>query len=1103
MDTPNLPPLTRRHALAWMTLLVSLLLTVLVWYGLRVQIRHSFEQHFELRGREVIGAIESRMRDHEQILLGGAGLFDAQAGHVGRAAWRAYVERLNLAHNFPGIQGVGFSQLIAPRELAAHTAAVRAEGFPAYAVRPPGEREQYTSIVYLEPFTDRNLAAFGYDMMSEPIRAQAMRRAGESGRTAISDKVKLVQETHGKVQAGLLMYVPVYDLQQDLASPQARWAALRGFVYSPYRVSDLMRGILGERQAEVDFAIYDGAQESAEALMYDSALERQDALRGNPPLLTRQQAVDVYGQTWTIRLSSRPELETEAESFLPWLVFFLGLGISATLFVALSVLISRRDHAERLALAMTEEIRRNELRLQQSEARLTEAQRTAQIGNWELDHASGQLLWSDEIFRLFEIDRARFAASYEGFLGVVHPEDRAAVDAAYADSLRTREPYDITHRLRMADGRIKWVHERCSTDFDPAGKPLRSRGTVQDVTRFTDIQRQAQENSENLQAILDNVADGIITIDERGTVQSFNRSAEAIFGYAAREVVGRNVNLLMPEPYHSRHDEYLRHYRETGERRLIGIGREVQGRRRDGSAFPLDLAVSRSARGGQPLYIGLVRDITERKRIEKMKSEFVSTVSHELRTPLTSIRGALGLLTGGALGAMPAQAEAMLRIASNNTERLLLLINDILDMQKIESGQMAFRFENLDLMPFVRAALEDLASYGEQHGVRFVLAAGLEGARVYADKDRLSQVLANLLSNAAKFSPRGGQVEVAVGEHDDWLRLSVTDHGPGIPEEFQPKVFERFTQSDASDSRSRGGTGLGLAITQALVEKHGGRIGFDTRPGEGTTFHVDLPRLAEGKADVPQGDAVAARTGLRALVVEDDPDVAALVQRMLADAGYAADVALDAAQARDLLARDAARYRFMTLDVMLPGEDGISLLRGLRAQAATHELPVVVLSVKADEARLEVNGGAVGVVDWLGKPIDQQRLLEAVRQAAAAAGHLPRVLHVEDDPDIRQVVGAMLRGQCDLVVAGSVAEARERLGQERFGLVLLDIGLPDGSGLDLLDTIEQRVHPPQVVVFSAQEVPPGYADRVSAALLKSRTSDKRLLEILLKMVRHD
>lgn len=610
---------------------------------------------------------------------------------------------------------------------------------------------------------------------------------------------------------------------------------------------------------------------------------------------------------------------------------------------------------------------------------------------------------------------------------------------------------------------------------------------------------QALEVSEMRQrSIVENIVDGLITIDDKGIVASFNPAAENIFGYQAGEVIGNNIKMLMPEPFHSEHDGYLNNYHQTRYKKIIGIGREVEGQRKDGSIFPLDLAVGEVLVSGEKLFTGVVRDITERKEMEKMKNEFISTVSHELRTPLTSIRGSLGLISGGAVGELPEQAKEMLKIAGNNTERLLILINDILDIQKIESGQMVFKFESLELMPFLEQAVEENAAYGDQHGVKFVIVNQLANARVFADKDRLMQVMANLLSNAAKFSPEGEVIEISIAQrNDDILRISVTDHGEGIPEEFQPKLFEKFTQSDSSDTRQKGGTGLGLSISKVIVEKHGGIVDFISQKGVGTTFYVELPELM-GEITTNDSDSPRQIRGEHlpsVLIVEDDVDVAALLNRMLAQAGYNSDIAYDANQARELLHCKPDQYKAITLDLMLPDEDGLGLLAELRQEAATHDIPVVIVSAKADEGKRELNGGAIGVVDWLSKPIDQSRLIDAVKKAAGST-NMPRVLHVEDEPDVHKVVSAMLYEHCELTWTTTYAASKEMLETETFDLVLLDIGLPDGSGLDLLETIEKCAVPPRVVIFSAYDVTQEYADKVSAVLVKSKTNNARLAEII-------
>ncbi|MEQ1659422.1 MAG: CHASE domain-containing protein, partial [Hylemonella sp.] len=612
----------------WLVLGACLILLLLANHALYLNLKHKNQEQFQLHVDDMHDAISQRLRRHEQILLGAAGFFDA-SNAVSRAEWKTYVERLRLEVNYPGIQGVGYSQIIQPSELAAHVRAVRAEGFPAYVVRPPGPRDLYTSIVYLEPFRDRNLAAFGYDMFSEPTRNAAMRQAGETGAAVISAKVRLVQETHGKPQAGFLMYVPVYHKGLPLDAPAERWRALRGFVYSPYRMEDLMRGARVEGVQPVSFRIFDGVTADEEALMYDAASEEGASPPPRQAQYAMTRAMQAYGHAWTVNYQSRPDIEVGWFSRESVVLLVSGGAFSVMLFVLIAFLSARRAQAEALARAMTAEIRRNEEGLRQNEARLNEAQRTAQVGSWELDLSTGQLHWSNEIFRLFEIDKARFPATYEGFLNAIHPDDREAVNQAYTESLEKRQPYEITHRLRMADGRIKWVHERCTSDFDAEGRPLRSRGTVQDITRQTEVERAVMESAQFAQSILDHAVDGIITIDEKGMVQSFNKAAERIFGYSAEEVAGRNVNILMPEPYHSAHDGYLARYAQTGVKRIIGQGREVEGRRKDGRTFPMDLAVSHVARQGRPLFVGLVRDITERKRVDRMKSEFVSTVSHE------------------------------------------------------------------------------------------------------------------------------------------------------------------------------------------------------------------------------------------------------------------------------------------------------------------------------------------------------------------------------------------------------------------------------------------------------------------------------------------
>jgi len=358
------------------------------------------------------------------------------------------------------------------------------------------------------------------------------------------------------------------------------------------------------------------------------------------------------------------------------------------------------------------------------------------------------------------------------------------------------------------------------------------------------LRREALEGKKNseqmIRLILDSAVDGIITIDQTGTILSFNASARRIFGYTEEEVIGQNVKMLMPSPYRDLHDGYLKHFLDTGERKIIGIGREVLGQRKDGSTFPLDLAVSEMMMDGEKMFTGMVRDITERKGMERMKNEFVSTVSHELRTPLTSIRGSLGIVQAGIVGELTEKGVHLVDIAVNNCDRLVRLINDILDIEKMESGKMEFSFINTEVLPLVQRSIDANRAFGQQNNVTIRLIEKAKNLWSKCDSDRLDQVLTNLLSNAVKFSPSGGEVTLSLDFVEDCLVIEVCDQGPGVPKDFQPRLFEKFAMADASDTRVTKGTGLGLSICQAIVERHGGAIRYVDSHEVGSCFQVKL-----------------------------------------------------------------------------------------------------------------------------------------------------------------------------------------------------------------------------------------------------------------------
>ena len=372
-------------------------------------------------------------------------------------------------------------------------------------------------------------------------------------------------------------------------------------------------------------------------------------------------------------------------------------------------------------------------------------------------------------------------------------------------------------------------------------------------------------------------------------------------------------------------------------------------------------------------------DIVKLRDLERLKRDFVSTVSHELRTPLTSIRGAIGLILGGKVGDLPPKASELLRIAMTNTERLIRLINDILDVEKSAAGHATIRRDPLRVRPLLQTTISGVESFAREHGVAVALDTGPEvDADVIGDADRLIQVFTNLLSNAIKFSPAGQPVVVRLTLDRDQVVVRVQDRGPGIPPEFATQIFGRFQQAGGAESRQSGGTGLGLNIARGIVELHGGRIGFEPVALGGTVFWVALPRVAAPVAEAAPGLAPDARRAV--LVVDDDPSMRDVLVALIDPIARA--VAVPSAEAAlEVLAREPIAA--IILDAGLPGMDGFTLARQVRQDAALRTMPVFLFSAREFTSD-ELRSAGIRAADAYVKTRDSEAVLfERIRHQLA------------------------------------------------------------------------------------------------------------------------
>ncbi|MYL27393.1 MULTISPECIES: PAS domain S-box protein [Halomonadaceae] len=582
-----------------------------------------------------------------------------------------------------------------------------------------------------------------------------------------------------------------------------------------------------------------------------------------------------------------------------------------------------------MAVDITERLRaEKEARL--AKDRFSEAFNSAALGMALVSLEGGWLDVNEAIPTLFGYSREEILKT--DFQSLTHPDDLDTDLALLKDLLAGRiSHYQMKKRYYRQDGSIMHALLSVGLVTNDNGEPLHFVSQIQDVSSEHHAIEELEANRQFLQQLFDSLVDAVLVLDSDTTIITHNRAATELLELPT-DAIGSRLSSRLPELTERLATEEAAPCEERSNESLLArwnTSLAIPGK----ASTPLELSLSRTHGQYDPLHrwVLVARDLTENQRNEQLKNEFVSTISHELRTPLAAISGSLRLITGGAVGEVPARMEKMLRIAEQNSHRLIQLVNDLLDLNRLAAGEMDLSFQDVELAPLIDQAIEQMQSFAEPYEV-ILKRTGSSDGQVCVDPRRLQQILANLISNACKHSPRGAGVTIHCESSAEGRALvSVIDQGPGIPESFRSRIFERFAQADASDSRAKGGTGLGLAVTRELVERMGGIIGFESREGEGARFWFRFPR-AMPEPIKPHGKA-------RILHVEDDTDLATVVAAQL-EPWSRVERAVSLRQAHECLRQ--ASYDLILLDLKLDDGSGIELWESLhRAQP---EVPVMILS---------------------------------------------------------------------------------------------------------------------------------------------------------------
>ena len=1092
--------LLQSDSVAWLVLGTTLLITGLIWRNAERNVEQLASQRFDAEVGDVSEAIRHRLQSYELLLHSGRSLF-AASDEVSRTDWHQFVASQNLPEHYPGIQGMGYSVMFDAADKAAHEQRIRAEGFPDYAVKPPGDRPRYSAIIYLEPFNWHNQRAFGFDMYSEAVRRQAMDLAIDTGKPTITAKIKLIQETKQDVQPGFLMYVPVYAQGQVLNTVEDKRKHFQGMVYSPFRAKDLFTNITPPSSLQIGFAIFDGDTPSADSLLFQSAAEKLPHPAWQPRL-SKQIHLLMHGRNWTIRYNSTPSFERVTASNEPTKIGLMGILADVLLFAVMMSFARQRKRIEKRARQLQEE-------LGQGEQRQRDLFDGSPNGMLLVDGNGTILLANRQMSALFGYSQAELIG---GSVDMLLPERLRGQHPAFRQSYNQHAEIRLMNRRPILLGQRK---DGSEFPLEIGLSPIQNNDETQILAAIVDVSERKKAEQEVLQArkLLTgtlNSADrfSMITTDANGQITLFSAGAEKMLGYTADELVGKQTSAILhlPQEVISRAEELTRELGTPveGFAAIVEIplrqgseSREWHYVRKDGSTLLVNLTVTVIRdENNQPIgYVGVAYDVTEEKQAaaalqaaklaaeaaSQAKSDFLANMSHEIRTPMNAVLGMAHLLDGTPLSALQREYLGMI---NQSGKALLGVINDILDFSKIEAGKLELNPVAFNLNDMVDTLASFMSVNAANKEIELMIRVATDVPQhLVGDSLRLQQVLNNLSANAIKFT-EAGEVALQITQirrdaDQTCLRFAIRDTGIGINEEQRSRLFSPFSQADNSMTRRFGGTGLGLVICKRLVELMGGEIGVSSTLGQGSEFWFTLPLQVQAGA-IETALPIANMQTLNVLVVDDHPGSREFIAEICDTLGWQATCRDSGEAALDLLAPDNSQnpqFDLLLVDMKMPGINGLQLAATLRQMAHTCQTPIVLMATAYAREAFLTAAEAPAVDAFLIKPLTSSSLFNAAIEARSkrcegvetsqtiqSPGRQKlkpvHLLLVEDNP-MNQIVARGILEQLGarLDVANNGAEAVQmlRAAPKRYPLVLMDVQMPVMDGYTATRLIREEL----------------------------------------------
>ncbi|MEI7811234.1 MAG: CHASE domain-containing protein [Ignavibacteria bacterium] len=1006
---------------AFAVLIGGLLLTLTFSFMVKSVVERDAEKEFNFICNELKNKVSARLHTHSQLLRSGAAFISTDIDGINRDRWRSYYLLQKIEQNIPGIQGVGYSMIIQPDQLALHEKKIQSEGFPNYFVRPKGKRDIYTSIIYLEPFADRNLRAFGYDMFSEPIRRAAMEKARDYNVASLSGKITLVQETSKGVQSGTLMYVPVYMKGMPVTTTEERRRAIRGWAYSPYRMDDMMSGILGGygsiKEKHIRLEIFDNPLYSVNSLLYDNdSKEISDNKKAVvSPLFSLSVPVSFNGHQWYLRFTQYDSVSSGLDYSKVWSNATGGAIVSFLLSVLYLVLINTNIRARKLAEELTRDLSESE-------------------GKY-------RTIFTNEIYAIciFDLETLKFLEVNNTYCSMY--------GYSIEELLSGMTIYDITSDHQSSDAVVKQALNQ-GTIVIPLEYHRRKDGTIfpveivggtyiwrgskvmfilaQDITKRQQADEALRGITNRLSLAVQAGGIGIWDYDVFHNKLIWDEQMYSLYGIKEKNFSGAYEawrNGLHPEDM-ERGDKEIQ-MALSGEKDFDTEFRVVWA---DGTVHNIRAMalVQRDSLGNPLRMIGTNWDVTVQKQTESelenlleeliytkgilekradelvavnidldearikaesaniAKSMFLANVSHEIRTPMNAILGFSEILLNRITDKT---TQGYLKTIFSSGKSLLRLINDILDLSKIEAGKLAMKLVAVNLEKLIGDIILLLNNRAEDKGLALLVECPPDFPKsIMADEIRIRQILVNILGNAIKFTKQGyikSTVKINNFHKDENIfdfSIIIEDTGIGISEDDQKIVFEPFGQAYQTAAQNASGTGLGLAISNRLAELMGGKIGLESKLNEGSRFTLNLNNIEYFDYEVDSSaESEIQPNSIRfeqktVMIIDDVIQNIELLKVFLAEQPFTILEGYNGKEAIEM----ANKYKpdIIFMDIRMPGIDGVTATELLKNNAETSLIPIIAFTASLSSEK--ENSDLLIFDDFVFKPTSKNKLFSAL-----------------------------------------------------------------------------------------------------------------------------